>query len=95
VNNLRDVLLKTVVQVAETAGLTKKDAAILLDVVVDAVTVGLKEDKEVKVSGFGAWVVKERPARVGRNPQTKQPVQIAASKKIVFRPASALKEIIK
>lgn len=82
-------------KIAETAGLTKKDAALLLDVVVDAVTVGLKDDKEVKVSGFGAWVVKERPAHTGRNPQTKQEIQVAASKKIVFRPASALKEILK
>lgn len=82
-------------KVAEAAGLTKKDAALLLDVVVDAVTVGLKQDKEVKVSGFGAWVVKDRPARVGRNPQTKKTIKIAASKKVVFRPASALKEVVK
>ena len=82
-------------KVAEAAGLTKKDAALLLDVVVDAVTLGLKADKEVKVSGFGAWVVKDRPARVGRNPQTKKTIKIAASKKVVFRPASALKEVVK
>jgi nucleoid DNA-binding protein len=55
---------------------------------------GLKKDKEVQIVGFGTFAVKNRKARVGRNPQTNQPMQIKASKTVGFRCGASLKDSI-
>jgi nucleoid DNA-binding protein len=55
---------------------------------------GLKKDKEVQIVGFGTFAVKNRKARMGRNPQTNQPMQIKASKTVGFRCGASLKENI-
>lgn len=51
--------------------------------------------KEVSVSGFGKFVVRNRAARTGRNPKTGAPVEIAAAKKVKFRPGKELKEAVR
>ena len=56
-----------------------------------AVEKGLQADQEVQIVGFGTFSVRERKARMGRNPQTKEPIQIAASRTVGFRPGSVLK----
>jgi DNA-binding protein HU-beta len=55
---------------------------------------GLKKDKAVQITGFGTFAVKDRKARIGRNPQTNEPMQIAASRTVGFRAGAALKESI-
>lgn len=79
-------------KVASAAKLSKKQAGELLDVVFEAVAEGLVGSGEVKVSGFGAFVVRHRAQKQGRNPKTKKPIIIPESKKVAFRPAQALKE---
>lgn len=79
---------------AEKSELTKKDAGAALDAFVETVTEALKKDDKVQLVGFGSFEVKARAARTGINPQTKQPVKIAASKAPVFKAGKALKDAL-
>ncbi len=80
--------------VAEKAGLTKKDAERVLTAAFDTITVSLAKGDRVQVSGFGIFEVKAREARVGRNPRTKETIQIPATKTPVFKAAKALKDTV-
>ena len=80
--------------IAEQAELSKKDAAKAVEAFVEVVTNSLKEDDKVQLIGFGTFEVKERAARTGRNPQTKQPIEIPASKAPSFKAGKPLKEAI-
>ena len=59
-----------------------------------AVEQGLQKDGEVQIVGFGTFSVKHRKARMGRNPHTKQPMQIAASRTVGFRPGTSLRSSV-
>lgn len=72
--------------------LTTSEAA--LSAVVGAVTKALAKGEKVAVPGFGNFEVRERSARTGRNPQTGEEIQIAASKVPAFKPATALKRAV-
>lgn len=76
---------------AEKSGMTKKDAERVVNAALDAITATLAEGGRVQLSGFGIFEVKEREARIGRNPRTKETIQIPASKSPVFKASSALK----
>jgi DNA-binding protein HU-beta len=80
--------------IAQRTGLTKVDSKTFLYEVFDIVAQSLKEGDAVRVSGFGTFDIKKQPARQGRNPQTGQPMQIAASTQAKFRPAKELKETV-
>ncbi|EWG08709.1 HU family DNA-binding protein [Cytobacillus firmus] len=82
-------------QVAETAELSKKDAARAVDAVFDSIQTALKNGDKVQLIGFGNFEVRERAARKGRNPQTGEEIEIAASKLPVFKPGKALKDAVK
>ena len=71
---------------AEKSGLSKKDAGVALEAFTAAVENALKAGDKVQLVGFGAFEVKDRPARTGINPQAKKPVKIAASKTQYLRP---------
>jgi len=75
--------------------ITKKAAQEAVDVILDEITVTLKDGGKVELSGFGKFEVKHRPARTGINPATKQPMAIAASKSPAFKAAKAFKDAIK
>ncbi len=60
-----------------------------------AVEKGLQADGEVQIVGFGTFSVRHRKARMGRNPQTNEPIQIAASRTVGFRPGTGLKNSVK
>lgn len=79
---------------AEKSGLTKKDSEAALTAFVSAVEDALKEGDKVQLVGFGTFEVKARAARTGINPQTKQPVEIAASKAPSFKAGKALKDAL-
>jgi len=66
----------------------------LFDGVVDLLVDRLKAGDKLRLKGLGILEVKDRPARTGRNPATGAPIQIAASKKIAFRPAKELKDAL-
>ncbi len=80
--------------VASSADLSKADAARAVDSVVDNITDALKKGDQVTLVGFGTFSVKERAARTGRNPQTGQTIQIAASKMPGFKAGKALKDAV-
>ena len=79
---------------AEKSELSKKDAEKALTAFVDAVSDALKEGDKVQLVGFGTFEVKARAARTGINPQTKEPVEIKASKAPAFKPGKALKDAL-
>lgn len=80
--------------VAEKAELSKKDAEAAVTAVIDAITESLCKEEKVQLVGFGSFEVKNRSARMGRNPQTKEPIPIAASKAPVFKAGKALKDAV-
>lgn len=80
--------------VAEQASVTKKDAATVLDATLDSITAALVAGDSVRLTGFGTFEIKARAARTGRNPLTKEAVQIPASKAPVFKPGKTLKETV-
>ena len=80
--------------VAEKAGLTKKEAERVINATVDTITESLVKGDKVQVFGFGIFEVKNREARVGRNPRTKESIQIPATRLPVFKAAKALKDTI-
>jgi len=79
---------------AERAGLSKKDTEAVLNAVIDVISESLAEGDKVQLVGFGAFEVKDRAARTGRNPKTKEPIEIPASKVPVFKPGRALKDAV-
>jgi DNA-binding protein HU-beta len=70
---------------------TKKSAEEAVKAVLEAIATGVKKDGSVQLLGFGTFEVRKREARTGRNPKTGEPLKIAASKTIGFKPAAALK----
>ncbi|EIT86583.1 DNA-binding protein HU [Fictibacillus macauensis ZFHKF-1] len=81
--------------VSEQTQLSKKDATKAVDAVFEAISGTLKEGGKVQLIGFGNFEVRERAARKGRNPQTGQEIEIAASKVPAFKPGKALKDALK
>ena len=80
--------------VAESAGLTKKDTDRVISAAIDAITASLVKGEKVQISGFGTFETKEREARVGRNPHTKEEIQIPATRVPGFKASKALKDIV-
>ncbi len=83
-----------VAAVAAKAELSKKDAEQAVNSLFDVITETLKQGDKVQLVGFGSFEVRERAARKGRNPQTKQEITIPASKLPVFKAGKALKDSI-
>jgi DNA-binding protein HU-beta len=82
-------------QVADRAGLSKKDAAEAVDAFLDTVEDALKRGSDVSFSGFGKFSVSQRSAREGRNPATGERIQIAASRVPRFTAGAGLKKAVK
>ena len=80
--------------VAEKTGLSKKDSESAVAAVVDVITESLVQGDKVQLVGFGSFEVKQRAARLGRNPKTKEELKIPASKVPVFKAGKALKDKI-
>ena len=80
--------------VAEVAGLSKKDSEKAVNAAFDAITAALEAGEKVSLVGFGAFDVKERAARMGRNPRTKEEVEIPASRVPQFKAGKALKDAV-
>jgi DNA-binding protein HU-beta len=81
-------------QLALQREMPKKHGHEMMEGMIDLVTAHLKKGDRVRMSGLGVLQVKDRPARLGRNPATGESIQIAASKKVAFRPAKELKEAV-
>lgn len=80
--------------VATTAGLDKAQARKAIDAVTSAITGAAKTGDTVALAGFGQFKVKDSPAREGRNPATGEAISIAASRKLTYVPAKAVKDLL-
>ena len=81
-----------IAEIAVKAGLSKKDAEKALNATLDTVAAALAAGDKVQLVGFGGFEVKTREARMGRNPRTKETIQIPAAKLPVFKAGKALKD---
>ncbi|WP_338473325.1 HU family DNA-binding protein (plasmid) [Niallia sp. XMNu-256] len=81
--------------VAKRAELTQKDATKAVDALFDTISNTLAQEEKIQLVGFGTFEVRERSARKGRNPQTGEEIEIAASKVPAFKPGKELKEAVK
>ena len=86
--------LELVAAIAEKTELSKKDAEKALKAFTDVVAEELKKGEKIQLVGFGTFEVSERAAREGRNPQTGEAMQIAASKSPKFKAGKALKDAL-
>ena len=79
---------------AQAAGMTKKDTERILNAALETITASLVRGEKVQLSGFGTFEVKQREARVGRNPRTKEAVEIPATNVPVFKASTVLKDTV-
>ena len=84
-----------IAEMVEKTKLTKKDVEAVLNSFIDVVTGELKNGEKVQLVGFGTFEVAERAARTGRNPSTKETIEIPASKAPKFKAGKALKDAVK
>lgn len=84
-----------VAAIAESSGATKKDSEAMLAAFIEAVTRALSEGDTVQLVGFGTFEVRERGARKGRNPRTKEEIEIPAGRAPAFKAGKALKDAVK
>ena len=80
--------------IAGSADISKAAAGRALDAITESIANALKEGDQVALVGFGTFLVKERAARTGRNPQTGEPIEISAAKIPTFKPGKALKDAV-
>ena len=80
--------------IVKKTGFTKKDAEKALGTVTEVIAEALAAGEKVQVVGFGSFEVRNRPARVARNPRTGEQIEIAASKAPVFKAGKALKDSV-
>ncbi|MHC8440915.1 MAG: HU family DNA-binding protein [Candidatus Eutrophobiaceae bacterium] len=81
-------------EISTKAKLSKADAGRALEAVLEAIVDGMKQGQSTTLAGFGTFVVRERAARTGRNPRTREEISIAAAKVPAFKPSKALKDAL-
>lgn len=79
---------------AEEHGIKKSEASAIITSLFEQIATELAAGQKVSIANFGTIVVRDRPARMGRNPQSGEPMRIKASRKIVFRASKVLKEAV-
>ena len=83
-----------IAEVAVKTGLSKKDSEKAVNAALDTITVSLEKGEKVQLVGFGVFDVKERGVRMGRNPKTKEEIEIPASRVPQFKAGKVLKEAV-
>jgi integration host factor subunit alpha len=78
----------------KVGGLSKKEAAEIVEVVFDAIKETLERGEKVKISGFGSFLVREKKARIGRNPQTGEAIEISSRRVLTFKQSQVLKDAL-
>ena len=78
----------------KVGGFSKKEAAEIIETVFDTIKETLEAGQKIKISGFGNFVVREKKARIGRNPQTGEEIEISARRVLTFKPSQVLKNIL-
>lgn len=77
---------------AQKTGFSKKDTELTLNAALSIIVSALEDNEKVQLVGFGSFEVKDRAARIGRNPKTREAINIPASRAPVFKPSRLLKE---
>ncbi|UCC66665.1 MAG: integration host factor subunit alpha [Deltaproteobacteria bacterium] len=80
--------------VYEKVGFSKKEAAQMVEMVFEIMKDNLERGEKIKISGFGNFLVKEKRARKGRNPQTGKEIEISPRRVLSFKPSQALKKLL-
>ena len=80
--------------VAASADVSKKDTEAVITAMLDTITEALKQGDKVQLVGFGSFEVKKRAARIGRNPRTKEEIEIPATVLPVFKAGKVFKDIV-
>ncbi len=86
--------IELIAAISEKTGMTKKDAEKALLAVVDTITETVIKGDKVTLVGFGSFETKTREARMGRNPKTKEAIEIPATRVPVFKAGKALKDAV-
>lgn len=81
-------------EVAGNSDLSKKDAEVIVQTVLDSIVESLKSGEKVELRGFGSFRLRERASRLGRNPKTGEKVHVPAKRVPYFKPGKELKELI-
>jgi len=81
-------------KIAAGTGFSKKDSEKALDVVIDSITDSLKSGEKVQIVGFGIFDVKDRAARIGRNPKTKEAINIPPTRVPQFKAGKTLRDVV-
>ena len=81
-------------EVAKVTELTRKDSEVIVDTLFESVIKALKAGDKLEVRGFGSFRVRQRNARVGRNPKTGEKVEVPAKRVPYFKPSKELKDLI-
>ncbi len=79
-------------QIYEKVGFSKKESSEIVELIFDTIKETLEKGEKIKISGFGNFVVRSKRARVGRNPQTGESIEIAPRRVLTFRPSQVLKQ---
>ncbi|MBZ0274253.1 integration host factor subunit alpha [bacterium] len=79
----------------ERVGFSKKESAKIVEMVFDLIKETLERGEKIKISGFGNFVVREKRARIGRNPQTNKEITISARRVLTFKPSQVLRSALK
>jgi integration host factor subunit alpha len=78
----------------KVGGFSKKEAADIVETVFDMIKETLEKGEKIKISGFGNFLVRDKNARVGRNPQTGEEITISARRVLTFKPSQVLKNAL-
>jgi integration host factor subunit alpha len=87
----KDALIELI---RDKVGYPVKEAKEILEMILEEVKAKLEKGKEVKISGFGKWIVKEKRSRPGRNPHTGQKIEITARRVVTFHPSDKLRDCV-
>jgi integration host factor subunit alpha len=87
----KDALIELI---RDKVGYPVKEAKDILEMILEEIKGKLEEGKEVKISGFGKWMVKEKRSRPGRNPHTGQKIEITARRVVIFHPSDKLRDCV-
>ena len=87
----KDVLIE---MIRDKVGYPVKEAKEILEMILEEVKLKLEEGKDVKISGFGKWAVREKRTRPGRNPHTGKRIEISARRVVTFHPSDKLRESV-
>lgn len=87
----KDALIE---MIRDKVGYPVKEAKDILEIILEEIKLRLEEGKEVKISGFGKWTVKEKRSRPGRNPHTGDRIEISARRVVTFHPSDKLRDSV-